>query len=156
TSSPSCKHVPGWTADQSRPSSVTFSPSAPGTSGWPSSCSSRIASIANRQTARSGPPWCSPSRCASPSRPSGVILAIGPARLGTPPFETLSCTMRPTSLTTSPPLDHPLHPCLAHQPVALIPDAVAVANDAAVRLLRLTLVVHLHLHADRLAHAHRP
>src|ERR671924_88469 len=98
-----------------------------------------MASIANRHTARSGPPWCSRSRCVSPSRPNGVILAVGTARLGTPPFETLSCTMRATSLTASPPLDHPLHPCLEHELVPLIQDPVAVGHDAPVRLLGLAL-----------------
>src|SRR5919108_4903889 len=114
-----------------------------------------MASIANRHTARSGPPWCSRLRCASPSRPNRVILAVATARFGTPPFETLSCTMRPTSLTASPPPNHSLDPRLEHEIVPLIQDPVAVGDDAPVRLLGLALVDYLDLHADRIALEHR-
>src|SRR2546427_7809889 len=76
------------------------------------------------------------------------------ARLGTPPLDTLNCTMWPTSLTASPPFDHALHARLEHDLVALVEHAVPVGHDAAVRLLRFSLVDHLDLDPDRVALEH--
>ena len=56
TSSPSRKKSSGWTVAQSSPASVRFSPSAPGSTGWPSAWSASICSTEKRQSARSGPP----------------------------------------------------------------------------------------------------
>src|SRR5687767_3087172 len=157
TRSPSSRCVPGVTALQSIPSVVTFSPSAPGVTVWPSATSARMASTGKRHTARSGPPWYL-NRCASPSSPSCVTRASAHARLGTPPGDTLSCTMVPLSIARlyarpsgllAP--DHPLDGRLEHDLVALVQHAVLVGDDAAVGLLRLALVGHLDLDADGVA-----
>src|SRR5712691_5922103 len=95
SSSPTRSTAPGTTAGQSSPWTVRFSPMAPGTMGCPPARSASIASIAYMHTARSGPPWCSVSRCASPWRPSTDTRADSTAVFGTPPRETLIWTTRP-------------------------------------------------------------
>src|SRR5438128_9008896 len=139
TSPPRRVRLLGSTASQSTPSTVTFSPTAPGTIAWPSPCRSRIRSIEKRQTARSGPPWCSRSRWRSPSTPSSVMRATGTAVFGTPPFETLIWTTRP--LTRSFLFrGHDLVPELAV--LLLVPGPDLLLGDAAER--RDVGGVHLH------------
>src|ERR1041384_7624940 len=79
------------------------------------------------------------------------------ARLGTPPAEMLSWTIRPPAALISGALalDHPLDGRLQHQLVALVEHAVRVGDDATIGLLRLPLVRHVDLDADRVALQHR-
>src|SRR5437867_5347337 len=134
------------------------------------------------QTARSGPPWCWRSLCASPSSPSAVTRAAGTAVFGTPPRDTLIWTI--LASTCEPPsgkslraqlyasavtgpargrargsapgaADHPLHARLEHLFAPLVEDAVPIGDDAAVGLLRLALVGNLDLDRERVALEHR-
>src|SRR5712692_5429447 len=162
TSSPSSKTAPGCTRSQSTPSRVRFSPMAPGVTGWPSAWRARICSSEKRQRARSGPPWCSRSRCASPSSPSGVTRAAATGSLGTPPGEILIWTTRPFTLTGDPPgsgrrggpPDHALDHGLEDELAALVDHFVPIRDDTAVGLLRLALLRDDHADAERIAHEH--
>src|SRR5690349_8598590 len=174
TCSPRSRWAPGTTVDQSSPSVVTFSPSAPGVTRWPSATSPWMAASANRHTARSSPPWCSRLRWASPSRPSCVTRASATGRLGRPPGDTLSCTIVPLSAPPSlthdllatasgrhpivreaasgaPAPDHPPDDGLQHELVPLVQHSMRVGHDAAVGLLRLPLVADGDLDADGVA-----
>src|SRR6266567_2216719 len=117
----------------------------------------RICSSEKRQRARSGPPWCSRSRCPSPSSPSGVTRAAATGSLGTPPGEILIWTTRPFTLTGDPPgsgrrggpPDHALDHGLQDELAALVDHFVPIRDDTAVGLLRLALLRDDHANAER-------
>src|SRR5439155_279946 len=98
-----------------------------------------------RQRARSGPPWCSRSRCPSPSSPSGVTRAAATGSLGTPPGEILIWTTLPFTLTGDPPgsgrrggpPDHALDHGLQDELAALVDEGADVRfrHRAAPRLV---------------------
>ena len=54
---PIASRVPTGSPDSSMPVVVRFSPTEPGSIGWPSAWTRSIASMPSSETARCGPPW---------------------------------------------------------------------------------------------------
>src|SRR5262249_45727488 len=112
------------------------------------------------------------SRCMSPSTPSAVTRAAGTAILGTPPRETLICTI--LALTHEPPSEdwlledctrairsaadaanHGLDAGLEYLLAPLVRHERDVRDDPAVGLLGLALLGHRDLHGQGVALEHR-